>query len=156
MNDPNSFALNHIIEESIIFNELEKMIENFFGTYQVPEWLTRSQSRMISEILLSGNKDTIMVRLNEYKERQLKRTSQKGKWWQKEVDKKMAIDAFCEIVNELPNADITSIIENEIEDLTLTFDLEPYNKLIHQTLIRKFDYLFIMKYSIMKKETDNV
>ena len=156
MNDPNSYALNHIIEESIIFNELEKMIENFFETYQVPEWLTRSQSRMISEILLSGNKDTIMVRLNDYKERQLKRTSQKGKWWQKKVDEKMAINAFCEMVGELPNADITSIIENEIEDLTLTFDLELYTELIHQTLIRKFDYLFIMKYSIMKKETDNV
>lgn len=156
MNDPNSFALNHIIEESIIFNELERMIEDFFETYQIPEWLTRSQSRMISEILLSGNKETVMKRLDEYKTRQLKRKSQKGKWWQKEVKGEMAIDAFYKIVYELPNDDITSIIKNEIEDLILSFDFDPYNKFIYQTLIRKFDYLFIMKYSIIKMETDNV
>jgi len=156
MNDPNSFALTHIIEESIIFNELERMIEDFFETYQIPECLTRSQSRMISEILLSGNKETIMKRLDEYKIRQLKRISQKGKCWQKEVNEIMAIDAFYKMVDELPNTDIISIIENEIKDLAFTLNFEPYNKLIHQTLIRKFDYLFIMKYSIMKKETDNV
>jgi len=141
-----SFALNHIVEGTRIFDELSQEIENFFEKYEIPEWLTQSQAR----ILLSGKKEIIMLRLDKYKDLQLKRKSQKDKW-QRDVGGEKAIDAFYQMVDELPNTSITSIIKNQFESFNLALDPELNNEFIFQSLIQKFNYLFIMKYSIQRK-----
>lgn len=145
-----SFALNHIVEGTRIFDELSQEIENFFEKYEIPEWLTQSQARRLSEILLSGKKEIIMLRLDEYRKLQLKRKSQKDKW-QRDVGGEKAINAFYQMVDELPNTSITSIIINQFKSFDLAFDPESNNEFIFQSLIQKFNYLFIMKYSIQRK-----
>ena len=145
-----SFALNHIVEGTRIFDELSQEIENFFEKYEIPEWLTQSQARRLSEILLSGKKEIIMLRLDEYKDLQLKRKSQKDKW-QRDLGGEKAIDAFYQMVDELPNTNITSIIKNQLKSFDLAFDPESNNEFIFQSLIQKFNYLFIIKYSIQRK-----
>jgi len=155
MNNNNNitFALNHIIEGTRIFNELSQDIEDFFRKYEIPEWLTQSQARLLSEILLSGKKEIIMLRLDEYKELQLNRKSQKDKW-QRDVGGEKAIDAFYQMVGELPNTNIISIITNQFKmfkNFNLAFDPESNNQFIFQSLIQKFNFIFIMKYSIQRK-----
>ena len=145
-----SFALNHIVEGTRIFDELSQEIENFFEKYEIPEWLTQSQARRLSEILLSGKKEIIMLRLDEYRDLQLKRKSQKDKW-QRDLGGEKAIDAFYQMVDELPNTNITSIIKNQLKSFDLVFDPELNNEFIFQSLIQKFNYLFIMKYSIQRE-----
>lgn len=145
-----SFTLNHIVEGTRIFDELSQDIEDFFRKYEIPEWLTQSQARMVSEILLSRKKEIIMLRLDEYRDLQLNRKSQKDKW-QRDVGGEKAIDVFYQMVDELPNTSITSIIKNQFESFNLAFDPESNNEFIFQSLIQKFNYLFIMKYSIQRK-----
>ena len=150
-----NFALDHIMEKSTVFNELDRMLEELFNKYEIPKWLTKSQVRMVSEILSSGNKTMILERLDGYRKLQLKRESQKDKWKRKE-DTKIAIDAFYDMVKEMPDTNIISLIEYEMSDLNIQFNPEPYTNLIYQTLIHKFNYLFVMKCIIQKKETNNV
>lgn len=145
-----SFALNHIVEGTRIFDELSQEIENFFEKYEIPEWLTQSQARRLSEILLSGKKEIIMLRLDEYRDLQLKRKSQQDKW-QRDLGGEKAIDAFYQMVDELPNTNIMSIIKNQLKSFDLAFDPESNNEFIFQSLIQKFNYLFIMKYSIQRE-----
>ena len=155
-NDLICLAVKGILNDSIIFEALIKQIDEIFKTYKIPEWLTLSQIRMIDEILLSEDKETIMERLEKYQSLQLNRKSQKNKWKKENKNGIMAIDALYEIVKGLPSMDIKEKIEDKFEEMELydyleEFNSTDYNDLIYPLLIQKFDYLFKMKYLLYRQ-----
>lgn len=162
-NDLICLVVKGILNDTIIFEALAKKIDEIFRIYEIPEWLPPSQIRMIDEILLSEDKKTIIERLEKYKSSQLKRKYQKNKWLKENETGIMAIDAFYEIVKGLPSIDIKKKIEEKFDEMELFDYLEEfnnidYNDFIYPILIRKFDYLFKMKYFIYrhKKGINNV
>lgn len=92
------WAFLNALEDSDIFMMIKEDIDSFIEKYDVVRWLTVSQVSTIHEILMSGDKEAIIRRLNEYKQLQLKRTFEKDKW-QKEIDGKKAIEYFCEMIS---------------------------------------------------------
>ncbi len=145
-----NLILRDVMEGSYLFNEMSKDIDNYFDNYQIEEWLTKSQVKMISEILLSGNKVNTLNRLKEYIELQLKRNLHKKDKWQKEFKGKNAAEKFYNTIENLSEI-YESVIEKEFENMNIEFDYQSEQELIYQTLIQKFNYLFVMKYLIKKE-----
>lgn len=135
------FVLKDVLNGSMLFDRMSNDIDDFFDKNET-SWLTKSQVNMISDILLSANKKIIMERLNKYSSLQLKRG-------------KKAAYAFYEMIDKLQEKYVT-VIENEIKRMDLEVDLRDNNELIDITLIQKFNYLFVMKYSIKNEEVGNV
>jgi len=154
-NDQICLVIKGILNDTIIFEALAKKIDEIFRIYEIPEWLTPSQIKMVDEILLSKDKKIIIERLEKYKFSQLKRKSQKNKWKKENENGIMAIDAFYEIVKGLPSIDINDKIKEKFEEMELfdcleEFNSRNYNDFIYPILIQKFDYLFKMKYLIYR------
>ena len=150
-------VLSHILEGSSIFERIKKDIDTFFEQYAVVKWLSLSQAATIHEMFMSKEIDELLVK---YKKLQLKRASEKDKW-QKEVDGKMAIDYFCEMIkgfcgsSDKYKALISKITRTIGEDFRLSIP-ETHYPLIYQSLIRTFDYIFITQLRISKMEAQNV
>lgn len=144
-------VLTHILGRSFIFKQIQAEIDTFFAKYEAARWLALSQAATIHEILMSKD---LKNQLKRYKERQLKRASERDKW-QKEVDGEKAIDYFYEIIEgfsghsakyNLLIAEITGAIE---EDFSLSIP-ETSRPLIYQSLLKTFDYIFITRLRIAK------
>lgn len=152
-------TLNHFLNSSQVFNELANDIDKFFSDYKITSWLSQNQVNMLGEIFLIGDKKEIIKRLLQYKELQLKRESQKDKW-QQEKDGKKAIDKLYEMIEQLDSKYINNI-EIIFEDkklydylIELKSNKLKYNEHIYQFIIKKFAYVFIIKYKLGTKEED--
>lgn len=150
-------ALYNIVEgrESLIFDKIKEDIEYFFETYNADnKLLTSSQAAMIHEIFMSGDENTIFKRLDDYKELQLNRTSEKNKW-QKEVNSEKAINYFYGMIHGLLKKYSQQINEELKERFYLEIDV-PDDSLVYQYLIKTFDYIFITQLRISKEVEQNV
>lgn len=142
-------ALSRILEGTILFGKVKEEINTFLEKYRVGEWLSLNQMGMIHEILLSGERNTVIKQLDEYRKLQLKRASERDKW-QREVNGKRAIDYFYELVDGLLDRHIR-LINRELEkEFGFTID-NTYYPIIYQTLVRSFDYMFNTCLRILKK-----
>ncbi|MBE0427715.1 MAG: hypothetical protein IBX72_13865 [Nitrospirae bacterium] len=142
-------AFSYMLEGPILFGKVKEEIDTFLEKYRVGEWLSLNQVGMIHEILLSGERNTVIKRLDEYRKLQLKRTSEKDKW-QREVNGKRAIDYFYELVDGLLDRHIR-LINRELEkEFGFTID-NTYYPIIYQALIRSFDHIFNTCLRILKK-----
>lgn len=151
----NRVILKEVMEGSYLFNKMSRDIDNYFENYQIEKWLSQSQVKMISDILLSGNKLKTEYRLKDYMELQLKRNSHKDKWETK-FDGIKAGDKLYDNIKKL-SENYESVIEQEFENLKLQseeLDYKSEQDFIYQTLIQKFNYLFVMKYLIKKEKID--
>ncbi|MFN3479771.1 MAG: hypothetical protein ACK415_05215 [Thermodesulfovibrionales bacterium] len=142
------WCLLNTLEGSSVFMMIKKEIDSFIEKYDVVRWLPVSQASTIHEILMTGDKDEIIERLNEYKQLQLKRTSEKDKW-QKEVDGKKAIEYFCEMIFRLFDNYSLSIKEEVKDKFGLGIN-DSYYPLIYQNLIKIFDYIFVIEIRVLK------
>ena len=100
-----------------MFGRIKKDIDGFLKKYNV-NWLPASQVGTIQEILLSEKGETVLERLHKYKERQLKRSSEKDKW-QRESDGVTAIDYFLNMFKTLAETHYSYIkekLENDFRD----------------------------------------
>jgi len=146
--NPEEIALMDVLGSSEIFGRIAKEIDDFLDKYGVSDWLTLSQVATIHEILMAGNKDEIMKRLEGYKELQLRRASEEDRW-QKEKSGKKAIEHFYEMIGDLMEKHL-SFIKKEIEEsFRLTID-DSYHQKIYQNLIKTFDHIFVTKLRILK------
>ena len=154
----NRLILKEIMEGSYLFNEMSRNIDNYFENYQIEKWLTQSQVKMISDILLSGNKTITENRLKEYMKLQLKRNLHEKDKWQTEFDGEKAGEKFSDTIKKL-SENYESVIGQELENMNLKseeFDYKSEREFIYQTLIQKFNYLFVMKYLIRKEKKKDV
>ena len=151
-NDKIKGAIFNIMErrDSPIFIKINEDIDDFFEKYGVIKWLSSSQSAMIYEILMLDHNTEIIEQMEEYKKRQLERTSEKDKWQKKINDEKAIVYFYGMIDGILDKYDFE--INNELEErFQLSID-NTYNPMIYQSLIRIFDYIFITKFRILKEE----
>lgn len=144
-------ALYSVIEgrESIVFDKIKEEVDCFFEKYGAIKWLTLNQSAMIHAILMSADNKAIINRLGDFRQLQLKRTSEKDKW-QKEVDGEKAIDYFYGMVHGLLDKYHPQINE----ELEKKFDLQigkTHHPMIYQSLIRIFGYIFITHFRTSKE-----
>lgn len=150
-------VLSHILGRGFVFKQIQDEIDTFFTKYDTVEWLSLSQAATIHEMFMSRDLET---RLARYKKLQLRRASEKDKW-RKEVDGKMAIDYFCEMIKGFSDSSdkykalISEITRTIGEDFRLSIP-ETHYPLIYQSLIRTFDYIFITQLRISKMEAQNV
>jgi len=109
-------ALPNILEGSILFSMIKGDIDAFFEKYDVPNWLSLNQVGMMHEILMAGDKNAIIDRLNKYRELQLKRASEKYKW-QREVEGKKKKEIREDNMSKLITTTVgTSVITNRLYD----------------------------------------
>ena len=142
-------VLTNILDGRNIFSRIKKDIDTFFDKYNVAGWLSLNQVGTIHEILMAGDKNAILDRLDKYKELQLRRKSEKDKW-QKEVDGKMAIEYFYDMVSNLLDR-MLSLIKREIENNKLELTIDDYSRsVIYSSLIRTLDYIFITEMRVLK------
>jgi hypothetical protein len=145
MSSPEAMLLSHILEDDEIMNGMYEEIVDFYKKTEIEKWLTQTQARMLSEILSSGTQDDIISRLNNYKGLQEKRNSD---WIKKKVDGKSAVDIFIEMIKNLYNDCVKDIIKESFEDkdIRFIFQEDAYKNLIYETLVGKFNYLFMLIY----------
>lgn len=152
----NRLILKEVMEGSYLFNEMSRDIDNYFENYHIEKWLSQSQVKMISDILLSGKKVNTENQLKVYMGLQSNRNSNKKDKWELKFEGIKAGDKFYDTIKNL-SENYDSVIEQEFENLKLQseeLDYKSEQEFIYQTLIQKFNYLFVMKYLIIKAKTD--
>ena len=146
-------ALQYILQSDDMFGRIKKDIDDFLKKYNV-DWLPASQVGTIQEILLSENEKTILERLHQYKELQLKRVSEKDKW-RRESDGVIAIDCFFDMVKSLAEKHHSFIKEKLEADFRLMVNDE-YREDIFKNLLSVFTHIFVTTLRSEQRRTENV